>query len=365
MPLRATSDSVIRQLQIVFSASITLLIISLFASFYSMQKLIKNSELVNHTNEVLIEAENIISYVKDAETGQRGFLITGDPSFLTPYNGAYEKTATAYHKISALTFDNAAQQKHLSEVKNLYQAKFDQMERVIDIFKKNKRLNADTLTRHQEMVRGKKIMDDLRQTINRIKKEENELLQVRLEQQRVYISYTPILLVIAAVISILITAFTYIRIKNDLDERIEQQRLADEKHIETAERILVMEEFTQQVAAGSYSARTSETKEDELGRISKALNTMTGALETGFKELQNKTWLQEGTVRIEDAMRGERDLNVLANNLIAAITDYINAPLGTLYVLQHSVHYRLAGHFAATHAPEIIQAGEGLTGQAI
>ncbi|MFN8346650.1 MAG: response regulator [Spirosomataceae bacterium] len=365
MPLRATSDSVIRQLQIVFSASLLLLLISLFASFYSMQKLIKNSELVNHTNEVLIEAENIISYMKDAETGQRGYLITGDPTFLDPYNSAYEKTATAYHKISALTFDNVMQQRHLAEVKNLYQAKFDQMQRVIDLFRKNRKISNDTIARHQEMLRGKKIMDGLRQGINRIKKEENELLQVRLEQQRVYISYTPILLVIAAVISVLITAFTYIRIKSDLEERIAQQRKEEERHIETAERISVMEEFTQQVAAGNYSARASDTKDDELGRISKALNTMTGALETGFRELQNKTWLQEGTMGIEDAMRGERDLTILSDKLITTVTGYVNAPLGTLYVLDYNGHYKLTGSFAATNAPAFIRAGEGLAGQAV
>jgi signal transduction histidine kinase/DNA-binding response OmpR family regulator/CHASE3 domain sensor protein len=365
MPLRATSDSVIRQLQIVFSISVFLLIISLFASFYSTQKLIKNSELVNHTNEVLIEAENIISFIKDAETGQRGFLITMDPTFLAPYNGAYEKTTTSYHKITALTIDNSVQQKYLANVKNLYQAKFDQMQRIIDIAKKDRITGNDTTTRHQEMVKGKKIMDDLRQLINHIKNEENNMLQLRTEQQRIYIAYTPILLVIAAVISILITAFTYLRIKNDLDERIAQQKLTDDKYIETAERITVMEKFTQEVATGNYSARTSDTKEDELGRISKALNTMTGALETTFQDLRNKTWLQGGTVKIGDAIRGERDLKGLANKLISTIADYVNAPLGTLYVLENDAYYRLTGNYAATNAPTVIRAGEGVIGQAL
>lgn len=365
MPLRATSDSVIRQLQIVFSISVILLVLSLFASFYSTQKLIKNSELVNHTNEVLIEAENIISFMKDAETGQRGFLLTMDPTFLAPYNGAYEKTTAAYHKITALTIDNPVQQKYLADVKNLYQAKFDQMQRIIDIAKKDRITSNDTTIRHREMLKGKKIMDDLRQIINRVKTEENAMLQIRTEQQRIYIAYTPILLVIAAIISILITAFTYLRIKNDLDERIAQQKLTDEKYIETAERITVMEGFTQEVAAGNYAARTSDTKEDELGRISKALNTMTGALETTFYDLRNKTWLQGGAVKIGDAIRGERDLKELANKLISTITDYVNAPLGTLYVLENDAHYKLTGNFAAINAPIIIRAGEGVIGQAI
>lgn len=365
MPLRAASDSVIRQLQIVFSISVFLLMVSLFASFYSTQKLIKNSELVNQTNEVLIEAENIISFMKDAETGQRGFLITDDPSFLEPYNGAYEKTATAYHRISALTLNNPVQQKYLAEVKSLYQAKFDQMQHVIDIAQKKRLTNRDTLTRHREMVKGKKIMDELRMVINRIKQEENTMLTSRIEQQQIYIAYTPVLLVIAAIISILITAFTYLRIKKDLDDRIAEQQLADEKYIETSERITLMEKYTQQVASGNYSSRTSDLKDDELGRISKALNTMTGALETTFNELQNKTWLQEGTVNVGNAIRGQRDVNVLADKLITTVANYINAPLGTLYVLENDALFTLAGNFATVNAPDAVRAGEGLIGQAI
>lgn len=365
MPLRATSDSVIRQLQIVFSISVFLLVVSLFASFYSTQKLIKNSELVNHTNEVLIEAENIISFMKDAETGQRGYLLTNDPAFLEHYTGSYKETATAYNRISVLTLDNPLQQKYLTEVKSLYQGKFAQMQRVIDIAKKGSLTNRDTLFRHREMVKGKKIMDELRMFINRIKQEENAMLKNRVEQQQIYITYTPVLLVIAAIISILITAFTYLRIKKDLDDRIAQQRMADEKYIETSARITLMEKYTQQVAAGNYSARTSDTKDDELGRISKALNTMAGALETTFNDIKNKTWLQQGTVNVANAIRGERDLNVLADKLITTITNYVNAPLATLYVLENEVHFKLAGNVGAVNAPEEVRAGEGLMGRAI
>src|ERR1051325_4812035 len=106
-----TSNSIIQQLQIVFSFSILLLIFSLLASYYSTQKLINNSELVNHTNEVLLEAESILSYVKDAETGQRGFLVTLDPDFLSPYNGAYAKTSNSYDNLAVLTADNPTQQR--------------------------------------------------------------------------------------------------------------------------------------------------------------------------------------------------------------------------------------------------------------
>ncbi len=359
------SNSVIRQLQIVFSISILLLLVSLVASFYSTQKLISNSKLVNHTNQILIESENIISYVKDAETGQRGYLLTRDPTFLMPYNGAYEKVEISYNTIRDLTRDNPAQQKSLLETKALYDAKFVQMRRVIELSRRNKAFVSDTVSRHAEMVRGKKIMDDLRALVNRIKTDENNLLNERLEQQQIYITYTPYLLVVAALVSILITASAYIRIKRDLDIRIAQQIRAEEKYRETAERISVMEDITSDIAEGNYAARSQDTKDDELGQIAKALNVMAESLETTFTDLKNRNWLQAGTVQLNEAIRGERDLEKLANNLIATLTSYINAPIGTVYIIDDDSSFKLAGTFAATQAPASVRIGEGLIGEVI
>ncbi|GAB3543130.1 response regulator [Spirosoma fluminis] len=359
-----TTNSVIRQLQVVFTLSTLLLLVSLMASFYSIQKLIRNSELVNHTNEVLMEAENIISHMKDAETGQRGYLVTLDPTFLSPYNGAYERITDSYNKLADLTKDNPDQQANLAQVKALYEAKTTQMERVIALTRRDKVFARDTIARHAEMVKGKKVMDDLRSVINRIKLAESKLLANRLEQQQIYITYTPLLLVIAAFISMMITALTYIRIKQDLDRRLAEQRLAEAKYQETAGRIAVMEDITQEIAGGDYSVRSEDTQDDELGRIGNALNVMTQALEQTFTDLQNQTWLQTGSVNISGAIRGKRNLSQLATSLIHTLADYVKAPLGTMYVLDNGA-YKLVGSFAAQNAPHTIRPGEGLIGQVI
>ncbi|MCX6217439.1 response regulator [Spirosoma sp.] len=365
MPQRFTSNSVIRQLQLVFTLSTLLLLISLTASYYSIQKLISNSKLVNHTNQVLIEAENIISYMKDAETGQRGYLVTLDPLFLEPYNGSRSKVAASYNLLHELTVDNPTQQRSLSRVKSLYEAKFAQMQRVIDITKRNNLFNRDTLRQHQEMTRGRLIMDDLRVFINRLKVDENRLLNTRIQQQQVYINYTPFLLLFAAAVSMLITALTYVRIKQDLDNRIEKQKLDEAKYIETAGRISLMEAITGKIAGGDYSARSQDTQDDELGRIGKALNQMAVALEQTFTDLKNRNWLQTGTVKIGDAIRGEKELKKLGNRLIDAIADYLNAPQATIYLADSDFTFKLAGSYAAQRPPLSISAGEGLAGEAI
>ncbi|KAA0993653.1 response regulator [Dyadobacter aurulentus] len=363
--MKRTSNSIIQQLQIVFSFSILLLIFSLLASYYSTQKLINNSELVNHTNEVLIQAESIISYMKDAETGQRGFLVTQDPEFLEPYNGAYEKTTNSYNKLSELTADNPTQQKYLREVKALYEAKFGQMQNIIDMARKNPDFSTETEARLREMVRGRKVMDDLRLAVQQIKEQENAVLQTRLEQQQIYIQYTPILLVVAALISILITVFAYMRIKNDMDKRLVQQQAETEKYAETQRRIAHIENVTQDVSDGDYSVRAVEDSEDELGRIASALNRMTSSLEQTFNDLNNTNWLQTGAVQVSDAIRGERILKKLTNNLLNTLTAYTGAQLGTIYILDSDWQFKLSSAYAVQNAPGFVVPGEGLTGQVI
>ncbi|WP_077921567.1 response regulator [Spirosoma sp. 209] len=365
MPPTSTSNSVIRQLQLVFSLSTLLLLISLTASFYSIQKLISNSQLVNRTNQVLIESENIISFMKDAETGQRGYLLTLDPLFLQPYEGSRQKVLASHERLRDLTSDNPAQQKNLTQAKGLYEAKFAQMQRIINMVVRNREFSRDTVARHREMVRGKQVMDELRVVVERMKAEENALLRNRTQQQQVYITYTPFLLVISAIISMLITAFTYVRIKKDMDDRITRQQEAEEKYIETAGRIAVMEDITESIAAGNYAVRSQDTKDDELGRIARALNQMAGALEQTFTDLNARNWLQSGAVRISDAIRGERDINRLATRLIDTMADYLRAPLGTIYLLDNNLTFSLAGSFAAKNVPVTVKSGEGLIGHVI
>ncbi|QRQ99945.1 response regulator [Dyadobacter sandarakinus] len=363
--MKKVSNTVIQQLRIVFSFSILLLIFSLLASYYSTQKLINNSELVNHTNQVLIEAEGIMSHMKDAETGQRGYLLTLDTDFLDPYNGAYEKTTTSYNNLLELTADNPIQQKNLREVKALYEAKFGQMQNIIDMARRNRNFVEDPASRLKEMTRGKKIMDDLRLIVDRIKTEESSILGSRIEQQQIYIQYTPILLIIAALISVAITISAYFRIKNDMDKRIAVQEREMAKFAETERRIGYIEEITQEVAKGNYAARSNDEQDDDIGRISVALNTMASSLEHTFTDLNNRNWLQAGMLQIVEAMRGERMIRKLSHNLLSTVTNYVSAQVGTMYVQDKDWNFKLTANFAAQHAPEFVQLGQGLAGQVL
>lgn len=362
--MEKTTNSVIRNLQIVFVISTVLLVLSLVSSLYSIHELSDSSRWVNHTNEVLAETEKIVSGVRDAETNQRGYLLTHSPLFLTPFEQAVNSSVNAYGTVRDMTVDNVVQQNNLEECRKLITQRFAQMRLLIRLVESNPvQLKQDNSALDEGVMKGKEIMDELRNMVERIKKEEQRLLAIRIEEQERYTTFTPWFVVFAALVSILITLLSYVRIKRDMEERAAKQKEDEAKYHETNSRINVMERVTNQIAAGEFTVRSNDAKEDDLGRISSALNNMAGSLESNFKSLEERNWLTEGAVKIGDALRGERNPERLSANLIQVITTYLNAPVGTLYINQTGT-FTLSSSFAVVNAPKHFVLGEGLIGQA-
>ncbi|PZF70824.1 response regulator [Taibaiella soli] len=367
MDQKHSTSSIIRQLQFVFGVSLFILLVSALASYYSNKKLVETSVWVNHTHEVIIEAENLLAIVRDAESGQRGYVITQDPVFLSRYDTSYEKALGSLSRLRGLTTDNSVQQHNLADAKTLIDRRFEQMNNVITMMKTNGVLgNANlTVTINSEMFNGKKIMEDLRLVVQQIKEEETRLLKIRTDEQSRFSGYTQILVVVAALISILISVLAYFRIKADLSARIQKQKEDEALYLETAARITAVEGVTKRLEAGDLTARAEDKKEDQLGRISSALNEMAISLESNFTDLQKRNWLQAGEVMLADAMRTERFLNSVSDKIIGTLANYVSAAVGTLYVIDGQEKFRLTGTHAITYAPKEIHPDKGLIGQAV
>src|SRR5947208_2204585 len=72
---------------------------------------------VEHAYEVLTEAQNLENYLKDAETAQRGYLLTEDSTFLKPYFLFFKNIGPTYNRLVELTKDNPKQKKNLKDLK--------------------------------------------------------------------------------------------------------------------------------------------------------------------------------------------------------------------------------------------------------
>ena len=113
-------------------AGLTLLVISFF-SYRNITGLIENDGWVEHSNQVRIELANLLSELKDAETGQRGYLLTGDESYLEPYEAASREIKGTFTEVVNRTADNPSQQRLLASLSPLIDRKLAELKETIEL----------------------------------------------------------------------------------------------------------------------------------------------------------------------------------------------------------------------------------------
>jgi len=220
--------SLIRNLQIGFGLSFLLLIASSVASYISIQNLLQSAKLVDHSNLVVLKLENVISTMKDAETGQRGFLLTNNAEFLEPYNGSYQKAVNAANEVQQLTQDNPRQQQNLEVIKNILLKRLNILQELID-----KKRDGKIVTL-ADIQRGKIAMDALRRAVDKAEIDENGLLKTRLSILQKYTLQTPLFLILAALLALSSAIFSYIKVRNDVTEKARLHMALEKKEQETA-----------------------------------------------------------------------------------------------------------------------------------
>jgi signal transduction histidine kinase/DNA-binding response OmpR family regulator/CHASE3 domain sensor protein/HAMP domain-containing protein len=341
--------------------SLFLLILSSIASYISITNLIKSAELVAHSNSVITGVNEIISTLKDAETGQRGYLLTGNKVFLKPFNGAQEKIILNFNDVKTKTLDNANQQKNLVELRKIIEDRFEVINETI-LIKQNKGSVSEA-----SLLAGKVYMDKAREIIIEMQDEESRLLATRTEDLRKLANFTPILIVLASILSLVITIFFYRKVASDFDIRTELQRKLEILNAETAKRIQVIQGIAGQISSGDYKVRLDDDAKDGLGNLAGSLNAMAESLQYSFSLLEDKEWLQSGIAKLNDQMVGEKDVKTLANDMLNYIVEHTKSHVAALYILEEDKKLYLSGGYAlsANEKSDKIELGEGLVGQCL
>jgi methyl-accepting chemotaxis protein len=165
-----------------FAGAFALLAVVGLAGYRSMDALTSTSLLVAHTHTVIEKISGVLTQMKDAETGQRGFVITGDPVFLEPYQSGTATVIQLVKDLRQLTSDNQTQQRRLDELEPLVASKLAELKRVIDL---RRSTGFDAALKVMLTGDGKRFMDDLRRVLGQMDAEERELLKQRADEVEV------------------------------------------------------------------------------------------------------------------------------------------------------------------------------------
>ncbi|MFL9845652.1 hybrid sensor histidine kinase/response regulator [Flavobacterium rhizosphaerae] len=349
-----------RNLLIGFSISFTILTISSVASYISIRSLLNSNKMVNHTQDVIYNLNEGAGVMIDAQTGVRGYLLTGRQNFLEQYNGAQAKADAYFDQVKQLTSDNEAQQVILKDLGPVSDTFFNYLQKRVD-----EKL-AGNATDVEDVNKGKNIMSDIRAMVKVMENNEKGLLKERISSSENYGNYTTLLIIFAALISFIISVWYFTRIFSDYKMRAKLLEELEKKDRETASRITLTSNIAGEIARGNYDVRVEHNESDALGSMGESLNNMAMALSRSFKSLSDNEWLQAGVAELNQVMIGEKGPDELTDDIIAYLCGYINSNAGVLYLLQGDHLYKSAGYsYIPNESREVIKIGQGLTGQAV
>ena len=147
----------------------------------SVRTLEKSVEWVDHTYQVKGLLKGLEKTLVDAETGQRGFIYSGQENFLEPYNLAKKTIDDHLEELKTKISDNPEQIKRLANVRDLIESKMLELKETIKL----KRAGEEEKLRELVLSGlGKQIMDEIRQKIDEMMAVEEELLNERTKQAR-------------------------------------------------------------------------------------------------------------------------------------------------------------------------------------
>ena len=154
-----------------------LLLTSYLITLYSNKELLKQTELVSHTHKVISDVENLLSAVKDGETGLRGFLNSKDVVFLDPFYKSVSVTDIMLKRVEAETKKDQRQQQKIKLLSGLIDRKYDNIKLSLNHFRLHNFTIDEVLL--ENTYSGKAVMDSIRATVLDMQNYENNLLDIR------------------------------------------------------------------------------------------------------------------------------------------------------------------------------------------
>lgn len=164
----------------VFSAIPMTMVVLLgtYLSYHFHHQLVQSRSQVDYTHRVLGEVQQLFSLLQDAETGQRGFVITGEDSYLIPYQQATEATGPAFARLRQLLIGSAIQNSQMDRLEVLIDNKLRELSAVIALRRKQ---GFSAAAASIAAGQGKQLMDAVRAEVEDVVQTENSLLSQRQE----------------------------------------------------------------------------------------------------------------------------------------------------------------------------------------
>ncbi|MCC5650542.1 response regulator [Nostoc sp. XA013] len=199
-----------------FGLASAILVLIGVISYQNTRILIDTSKQVQETQEKINKLKELLSEMKDAETGQRGYILTGQESYLEPYQAVVTNIDPKIAELKNLITDQPSQKKQFTTLESLIAAKLAILKQTIYL-RQNQGFEAALQVIQTNQ--GKHLMDDIRKVIHEIENEDKKLLQQQSQVAKTSAKNAVLTLAFAIFLSFLTLAIVYYFISREVTER--------------------------------------------------------------------------------------------------------------------------------------------------
>ncbi|WCT13439.1 PAS domain S-box protein [Mucilaginibacter jinjuensis] len=299
-----------RDLRLGYGISILIVLVVMLVSYLMLQNLLQTDRAVEQGALSMQRLEKVLSVMKDAETGQRGYLLSGRSNFLEPYNGAYTQAMSLTGDLIKQTAGNKVEQDQIRAVLALLQNRLPIFAQLVA-----KKQRGEAIT-PADMDAGKSAMDALRQSVARAENYEQDILAQRRRSLNHYVTLAPLFLLLAALTAIVVTCYSY---RNVVSNYRDRERLTGE--IQIRERLA--QDLNEELSAANEEITAAN---EELIAINEELLEAREDLSNTNDSLERK--VTERTRALQDSKQEAQALNeelTAMNEEMAATNEELTA----------------------------------------
>ncbi|MBD2158593.1 response regulator [Leptolyngbya sp. FACHB-16] len=333
-----------------FALGIAILTTLGVVSYRTTTNLIRNSQQEKDSYQVLGYLNELEAELANAETGQRGYLITGEPRYLEPYNNALKAIDNKYEALRQLTTNDPDVQSRLITLKPVIEARLARMREGIRL------REMAGFEAAQEFVltdQGRQLMQEIRTLIVELRQQEQNLLQERTTQAQLAAQQTVNTIAYGVPASIVVLSLVGWGLSRNISRPL--RKLSD-----TAE----------QIADGNLAiALPRSAAQDETGVLTRTFNQMVVNLRETIQSNENQRWLKSNLADLSQRLQGQRNLEALAEIVLTYVAPLVSAQQGVFYLFDsagEAPRLKLLSSYAyqeRKHLANEFRLGEGLVGQ--
>jgi len=319
----------------------------------AVDDLTTNFEKTRNT-EGIIAVTQIAKSMVDRETGQRGFLLTGQDEFLEPYIEGGKQFNIKMNELRRIV-SNDRYNRELAEKINALAQEWEEKAAIPEInareaMNKNPELLED-IGKLLKKGTGKDILDELRDKFIEFIAIENELTKSRTDSANNTAKQTKLIIYIMMILTPFISIVIGIGVSNVISRPL-----------------IKLKDAAVSISEGDLDAEIEKGSGDEIGDLAAKMEIMRNSIKSVNEQNVQQNWLLEGNNLASEQMKGEKTARELAESLINTITPYLDGQMGAFYIRnEENGSLKLLASYAfdkRNQSNNTIDFGEGLIGQA-